>query len=143
MHTRELLPQEWVTFFDGFSRTHRGLPMTIQAKVGPDVHSAVIARRLPLVGITAEPRGPHPEAIQIVLGTPPLLHVAHTVRRPTRLSVSQVSDGEDELLIIESPGEATTVLDFRRHAAAGEFAAAGDEATGAFETVTPSSARHY
>jgi hypothetical protein len=142
MHTRELHPQEWVTFFDGFSRTHRGVPMTIQAKVGPDIHSAVIARRLPLVGISAEPRGPQPEAIHIVVGTPPLSHISHTIRQPTRLSVSQVSDGEDELLIIESPGEATTVVDFCRHPAAiGQFAA-GAETMGAFEAVAVSPRRY-
>jgi hypothetical protein len=119
MRIRELTRDEWTFFFDGFSRTHRGQPVTLEVRRGPAAsvdnggHDATLARRLPFVGITAEPHTPEPRFIEVLAGVSPNEHVAHVVRNPLRVKVAQVTNGQDEVLIIESALDAVTLVDFR------------------------------
>jgi hypothetical protein len=115
MTTRELDRNEWASFFDGFSRHFRGRPVTLDVRdpAAPQAQRHV-ARDLPLVGVTAEfPDGRSP-TIEIVVGDSPDEHVSHVVNAPTRVSVAQISNGEDEVLVIESETDPTVALDFTR-----------------------------
>jgi hypothetical protein len=72
---------------------------------------------MPLLGISAEPRHGRVEAIELVLGDDgdarAAGHLAHVVHDPARVKVAQVSNGEDEVLIIEPVSGPATEIDFR------------------------------
>ena len=100
----ELHAVEWTRFLDGFSR------QVIQ--LGED-RRRTLADRLPLLGITAEPcRGPA-RVIQVMLGDAASGDVSHVIRSPLRMRVAGISNGQDEMLLIDSDGGATTRINFR------------------------------
>ena len=113
MNTRELSPGEWKTFFDAFSRRFQGVPVTVDVCESRDGRAEMVARQLPLLGVTVEPPSGPAESIAIMVGDAPGENVVHVVREPHRVRVAQVSNGEDELLIIDSLSGLTTRIDFR------------------------------
>ena len=113
MKTRELSPGEWKLFFDCFSRRFRGAPVTVDLSESPDGRADTVARHLPLIGVTVEPANGPAESISIMVGDSPRVNVVHMVRQPCRVRVAQVTNGEDEVLIIDSRGGPTTRIDFR------------------------------
>ena len=113
MTTRELQAAEWARFFDGFSRRFCGRRMRVEVIASGEDRPCTLADRLPLLGITAEPsRGPA-RLIEVMLGDGASGDVAHVVREPSRVRVAQISDGEDEMLLIDSDGGPITRIDFR------------------------------
>jgi hypothetical protein len=120
MFTRELNPNEWPTFFDAFSREYQGHRVTLDL---PEPHTLgtieAIARDVPFLGITAEPRGGGTgmRSIEIVLGTTPQDHLVHTVNLPTRVFVARDEHGADEVIVIRSQRDPTVRLDFHEPSA--------------------------
>ena len=113
MTTRELTRDEWVAFFNAFSRHYRGRPITVQvAGTGDEGRPKTLARRAPLVGLTAERDRDTVTAIQVIVGDSPGAHLTHVIRDPTRVRVAQVSNGADELLLIDAEAGPTTRVDF-------------------------------
>ena len=112
MTTRELQPVEWSWFFDCFSRQHRGRRMTIEVVDAPDAQAFTLAHRLPLLGITAEPRRGQVESIQVMVGDSPGSNVVHFIRQPSHVRVAQLTNGEDDMLIIDSESGPTTRVNF-------------------------------
>ena len=129
MTTRELQPAEWSRFFDGFSRQFRGRRTTVQVIDSPDAQCHTLALRLPLLGITAEPPRGRAESIHVMVGESPVGNVVHFIRQPSRVRVAQLSNGEDDLLIIDSAAGPTTRIDFRVVAAPDPAPSAVDRAT--------------
>jgi hypothetical protein len=119
MFTRELNPGEWPAFFDAFSREYQGHNVTLEL---PEPHTLgtieTIARGVPFVGITAEPRpgGIGVRSIEIVLGTSPDDHLVHTVNLPTRVFVGRDEHGADQVIVIRSERDPTVRLDFHEPA---------------------------
>ena len=113
MTTRDLSPGEWKMFFDCFSRRFHGLPVKVDLSGTPEGRARSVARQLPLIGVTVEPPAGPPESIAIMVGESTDDNVVHVVREPCRVRVAQVTNGEDELLIIESKGGVTAWVDFR------------------------------
>ena len=116
MVTRELDESEWLGFFNAFSQRYRGVPMTLDISAGQgDTTGEIIARRLPLVGITAECRcgDDRVTAIEIMLGASIDDHLIHTVNNPTRVFIGQISNGAVETILIHSLSDPPVQLDFR------------------------------
>jgi hypothetical protein len=119
MCARELNPSQWPAFFDAFNRQCHGHAATLEL---PEPHTLgtieAIARDLPLVGITAEPRpgGIGVRSIEIVLGAAPDDHVVHTVNLPTRVLVDQDEHGADQVIVIRAERDPTVRLDLRDRA---------------------------
>lgn len=115
MTTRELDQSEWTSFFNCFSRHYQGRRVTLELKErGPLRSPQMIARDLPFMGITAEMRDGEIKAIEILVGDTPENHLMHIVNAPSRVSVAQITNGEDEALIIESMSDPTVEIDFRQ-----------------------------
>jgi hypothetical protein len=112
MMSRHLSPGEWGTFFDAFSRRFRGRCMSLQIAEAAGAAAHMLADRLPLLGVALRPTRGLAESIQLVLGYSPVQNVVHVVRQPARVRVAQVSDGEDEQIVIESAAGETVTLDF-------------------------------
>ena len=114
MTTRELDSDEWAAFFNAFSRQYRGRAVTLElAERGPLDSARYIAQHVPLVGISAEPEVGTPKSIEIVVGGDAETHLCHIVSSPSRVKVGQISNGEDEVLIIDSATDPTVMLAFR------------------------------
>ena len=113
MFTRELSPGEWRAFFDCFGRRFRGRPMAFDLGETAEDCAESVARRLPLVGVTAEPAHGRVETIAVVLGDCADDKVVHVVRDPCRVRVVQITGGEDEVLLIDSGAGPAARVDFR------------------------------
>jgi hypothetical protein len=111
MATREIPRAEWPAFFDSFSRQHEGWLSTIEV-LGPDVGAQVETRERPLVGITADLKGPE-DTISIMIGAEADEHVDHVIRAPSSVQLKETPEGAHEALHIDSRSGPATLLRFR------------------------------
>ena len=112
MATREIPRDEWVAFFDSFSRQHDGWLITVEL-LGADAGAQVESREQPLAGITADLRDGGEDVISILVGRRSEDHVAHIIRAASHVSLKETDEGAHEALHIESKNGATTLLRFR------------------------------
>ncbi|HYE64766.1 MAG TPA: DUF5335 family protein [Pyrinomonadaceae bacterium] len=108
MPTREIPRDEWITFFDGFSRQHEGWLVTVEV-LGQEIGAQIEARELPLEGVTADLGKEGEDTISIILGASPEEHVTHIINAPTHVRLEQTAEGANATLQIESAGEATLI----------------------------------
>jgi hypothetical protein len=107
--TRQIPPDEWVSFLDSFSRQHQGWLVTLEV-IGPEIGAQTQASELPLEGISGSTK---PKTISISIGGGTSKHLTHTVSAPTQLWLRQTPQGADEALEIESTDGVKTLLRFR------------------------------
>jgi hypothetical protein len=86
----EINREQWVHFFDKLSKDHEGKPVSMDA-YGPGTNPHREVRRLPLTGITYEPRS---DSIEFILGTERDDHLTHTVYKPTHVWVRRETSGD-------------------------------------------------
>ena len=108
MPTREIGRDRWQTFFDEFSQSRQGALVTIEvienAQDAPDYE----ATRLPLTGISYDPKGSGAGHIEIMAGTEVGDNVTHVVTQPVHVyhkeGAGLISDevNADEVLEITS-----------------------------------------
>jgi Family of unknown function (DUF5335) len=108
---REIPRDEWIEFFDGFSRQHEGWLAAVEV-FGTDIGAQVEARELPFTGITADLKDGE-DMVSIILGEEAEDHVTHTISRPTHVRLEQTAEGANAALQIESADGTTTLLRFR------------------------------
>jgi hypothetical protein len=111
MATQEIPREQWIAFFDGFSRRHQGWLVTVEI-LGPDIGDQVEARELPLEGITPELRDSAEDEIEIFVGTRPGSHVSHKIIGPEHVYLKRSEEGADEALEIASK-DVAALLRFR------------------------------
>ena len=111
MPTQEIQRNEWVSFFDSFSRRHRGWLVTVEI-MDPEIGDQTEARDLPLEGITAELNERGPDQIEIIIGNQADRHVTNTVVDPRQLWLKSNDEGADEVLEIKGENE-TVLIRFR------------------------------
>jgi hypothetical protein len=105
----QLIPEDqWITFFDGFSRDHTGWTTTIQVldrESGPQQ----VADGLPLQGISFDTKGTRPCSLQVSAGDDPARHVSHTVDMPLHIRQAREPDGSVDVQIEPANGPVTLV----------------------------------
>jgi hypothetical protein len=103
----------WPAFFNDFSRQYRGQQVTVQVLGRSGIsRGRILARRLPLVGITAETDGQTVCSLEIIVGDSPEDHIMHVVNAPLRVRIGQISNGADEVLFVDSQNDPTIRVDF-------------------------------
>jgi hypothetical protein len=109
MRSAEIPEEEWVRFFDRFSREREGWPVTIEVLsevAGPQK----AATELPLQGISFEPSGSRPCTVQVSAGGAPGAHVSHVVDLPLHIRVADDEGGARGTIQIEpARGPATLI----------------------------------
>ncbi|MBI2361520.1 MAG: DUF5335 family protein [Deltaproteobacteria bacterium] len=80
MPTREIPRDEWVAFFDSFSRQHEGWLSTVEVR-GAEMDAQVESREQPLIGVTADLKEDD-DVISILVGRSRDDHVAHMIHAP-------------------------------------------------------------
>lgn len=111
MPTQEIQRNEWVSFFDSFSRRHRGWLVTVEM-MDPEIGDQTEARDLPLEGITAELNERGPDQIEIIVGNQADSHVSNSVVDPRQVWVKSTDEGADDVLEIKGQNE-TVLIRFR------------------------------
>lgn len=110
MNTREIDRAEWAGFFDAFSRHYRGRAVSVEL-LGPEIGAQTMARREPLIGITAQSVPGTDDEIEIILGDAPDAQLTHVVRSPTHVRVKQPDNGEDSHVQIQSATGPEVLID--------------------------------
>jgi hypothetical protein len=108
METRTISEDQWIEFFDDFSRDHVGWATTIEvldSKSGPQN----VAENLPLQGISFDTKGTRPCSLEISAGDRPGRHVNHVVDMPLNIRQAQEPDGSIDVQIEPATGPVTLV----------------------------------
>jgi Family of unknown function (DUF5335) len=103
--TREIPRNQWVQFFDAFSKNHDG--WLTRVEVTPARRAkAEEARDLPLQGITADLQGSSSGTTFIILDMRPNVHLTHSVPRTKKVIFDE---GRNQLKISSASGDSATV----------------------------------
>jgi len=106
MQTRTIPDDQWIHYFDRFSREHVGCAVTIQVldrEAGPQ-H---IAMEMPLEGISFDTKGTRPCAIEISVGDRPDRHVNHVIDMPLNIREVEEANGDIDFQIEPATGPVT------------------------------------
>jgi Family of unknown function (DUF5335) len=110
MPTTEIPREEWVKFFDMLSKEHEGRVVIVEL-VGRKLGDQPESTRLPLVGMSADVKGPE-KRIEVTVGGRPDAHLTHIINAPRRVWFKPAIGTADEAIEIESEDEATTLVHF-------------------------------
>ena len=111
----EIPDDQWICFFDQFSRDHVGWPVTIELlsrEIGPQR----IAKELPLQGISFDPCGSRPCTVQVGAGDRPDANLSHTIDLPLHLRLAESEAGDAGTIEIEPARGPHTLIHFHRPA---------------------------
>jgi hypothetical protein len=110
MYTRDIPREQWVRFFDDFSKNHEGWIVTLEV-LGSDLGDQEEASGLPLVGVSADVKA-HENRIEIIVGGRPDVDVTRFIDAPKRVWVKDPRIPGDEVIEIESEDGISTLLNF-------------------------------
>jgi hypothetical protein len=111
MSTREVSRNEWVSFFDIFSKQHEGWIASLEV-LGDEVGAQAEAVELPFEGISVSAED-EPPSLVIDMGRTTEDHISHTIERPRHVWLSQTEEGANDSLEIVEEGNQKTLLSFR------------------------------
>jgi hypothetical protein len=111
MKTRELSEDQWVDFFNNFSRQHAGWPATIEV-LSPEVGPQRLAAELPLQGVSFDPSGSRPCTITVGVGDQPSANISHTVDMPLHIRLAEDERGASGTIEIEPARGAPTLVHY-------------------------------
>ena len=109
MRDYEIPEQQWISYFDGFSREHAGWPVTIEvltAETGPQR----VATDLALQGISFDSSGTRPCTIQVGAGDDTSANMSHVIDLPLHIREVKDDDNGDVTIQIEPARGAMTLI---------------------------------
>jgi hypothetical protein len=112
MQTRDIPREQWIRFFDDFSKNHEGWIVTMEV-LGADIGDQEEANNLPLVGISADVKA-RENRVEIIIGGRPDVDVTRFIERPKHIWVKEPRVPGDEAMEIESEDGIKTILNFHR-----------------------------
>lgn len=112
MQTRDIPREQWIRFFDDFSKNHEGWIVTLEV-LGLDIGDQEEANNLPLVGISADVKA-RENRVEIIIGGRPDVDVTRFIERPKHIWVKEPRVPGDEAMEIESEDGIKTILNFHR-----------------------------
>lgn len=112
MRTRDIPREQWIRFFDDFSKNHEGWVVTLEV-MGSDIGDQEEASGLPLVGVSADVKAGE-NRVEIIVGGRPDVDVTRFIDAPKNVWVKESSTPGDEAIEIESEDGTKTLLNFHR-----------------------------
>jgi Family of unknown function (DUF5335) len=112
MQTRDIPREQWIRFFDDFSKSHEGWIITLEV-LGADIGDQEEVNNLPLVGISADVKA-RENRVEIIVGGRPDVDVTRFIERPKHIWVKEPRAPGDEAMEIESEDGIKTILNFHR-----------------------------
>jgi hypothetical protein len=110
MSTREIPREQWIKFFDDFSKQHEGWIVTLEV-LGSDIGDQEESAGLPLIGISADLKD-RENRIEIMTGGRPETHMTRIINTPTRVWLKEPEEVAHEAIDVESEDGTTTLLRF-------------------------------
>jgi len=110
MLSREIPREQWIRFFDDFSKQHEGWIVTWEV-LGSDIGDQEKTKRLPLVGITADVKGDKPR-IDVMVGGRLDAHVSQIIEAPKRVWFKEPEEVGHEAIEVESEDGKVTLVTF-------------------------------
>jgi|ERR1700733_4213193 hypothetical protein len=110
MSTQKIPREEWVKFFDDFSKKHMGWITSIEL-MGRKIGDQEETSGLPLVGISADLKD-REHRIEIGVGGQPDSNFTHIINSPKAVEVRAAAGGLEALEVTSSDGT-TTLVTFR------------------------------
>lgn len=111
MANEEIPRDQWTRFLDEFSKSHEGWIVNWEI-LGKELGDQEKNARLPLVGISADPKGSKPR-INVMVGGRPDAHVTQIIENPRRVMFRQPDQPGHEAIEIEDNDGLTTLLTFQ------------------------------
>src|SRR5258705_12490137 len=108
MLAREIPRDEWVKFFDTFSKQHERWIVTVEL-IGAQLGDQEQTTRLPLIGISADTKG-RQKRIDIIVGDRPDGHVTRIINMPKRVWLKEPEEPAHEAIQVESEEDGVTTL---------------------------------
>jgi Family of unknown function (DUF5335) len=112
MQTRDIPREQWIRFFDDFSKNHEGWIVTLEV-LGADIGDQEEANNLPLVGISADVKAGE-NRVEIIVGGRPDVDLTRFIERPKHIWVKEPRLPGDEAMEIESEDGIKMILNFHR-----------------------------
>src|SRR5262245_4286858 len=112
MQTREIPREQWIKYFDNFSKNHDGWIVTVEV-LGSDLGDQEEASGLPLVGISADVKA-RENRIEIIVGGRPDADLTRFIDTPKSVWVKESGIPGDEAIEVESEDGIKTLLNFHR-----------------------------
>lgn len=110
MLTTEIPREQWIKFFDDFSKQHEGWIVNWEV-LGMDLGDQEKTTRLPLVGISADVKGSKPR-IDIMVGGRLDAHVTQIIDTPKRVLFKHPEQPGHEAIEVESDDGRMTLVTF-------------------------------
>lgn len=110
MQTRDIPREQWIRFFDDFSKSHEGWIVPLEV-VGSDIGDQEEASGLPLVGISADVKA-RENRLDIIVGGRPDADVTRFIEKPKHVWVKEPRAPGDEAIEVESEDGTSTLLNF-------------------------------
>jgi hypothetical protein len=107
MSTQKIPREEWVKFFDDFSKKHLGWITSVKL-MGPQIGDQEEASGLPLVGISADLKDSE-HRIEIGVGGRPDSDFTHIINSPKAVELRPAVGGLEALEVTSSDGTITLV----------------------------------
>ena len=111
MPDQEIPREQWIKFFDDFSKSHQGWIVTWEV-LGMDLGDQEKTARVPLVGITADLKGSRPR-IDIIVGGRLDAHMTQIIDNPKRVWFKEPDIPGHEAIGIETEDGRATLITFR------------------------------
>lgn len=109
MTSKEISREQWIRFFDDFSKQHQGWIASWEV-LGADIGDQEKTTRLPLVGISADTKGK--PRIDIMVGDRPEAHVTQIIEKPKRVWFKEDEQPGHEAIEIEAEDGKVTLVTF-------------------------------
>ena len=111
MKTKEIPKNEWLKFFDNFSRKHEGWLVTLEI-LGTELGAQVQERELAFKGIVDEWDEIRGNQMVLMFGEKSDAHVSHSIGNAIQVSLEQTDGGADVALAIKSADGVMALLRF-------------------------------
>lgn len=109
MPTQEITAQNWLPFFDAFSKHHPDTAATIQV-ISPELGAQEMSNPMPLVGISVDDEGSEKGSIVVMLGSDPEAHLTHLIEHPTHVWLKTDGIPSSDAIEIEDADDTKTIL---------------------------------
>jgi hypothetical protein len=109
MEAREIPQQEWIRFFDDFSKQHENWIVSWEV-LGRDLGDQKKTSRLPLVGISADAKGV--PRIDVIVGGRLNAHMTQIIQNPTHVRFKEPEQPGHEAIEVETDDGRVTLLTF-------------------------------
>ena len=110
MATREVPSYQWSTFFDEYTRTHQGQPVTL-TMLDAGIGAQEETKGLPFVGVSTDRKDGEPRVF-VMVGDQPTGHLTHSIMNPVHIRIRQAEGEAPDTIEIEAADGARTLVCF-------------------------------